>query len=93
MKNVKGYQIEASSDDAIWHEKNMVRARQPAEGLRHEAKVEGLDSDTEYKFRIRVVARNGKNGESGPEVAARTTCGSKHSTKISFDSLSIVRRS
>ena len=68
----------------------MVRAQQPAEGLRHEVKVEGLDSDTEYKFRTRVVARNGKNGESGPEVAARTTCGSKHLTKISSHSQSLT---
>lgn len=40
--------------------------------------VRGLDTATEYFFRLRVVGKNDKRGQPGPELRAMTNCGSQH---------------
>ncbi len=40
--------------------------------------VKDLSEDTFYFFRLRVVGKGDKRGAAGPELKAKTNCGSEH---------------
>lgn len=75
-KTITGYVLEYSrgygAEFVRW---NGVLPLKPERGAVHRETVSGLNPDTEYFFRLRVVSKGLKQSLPGPELKGKTSCG------------------
>ncbi|CAI5445350.1 unnamed protein product [Caenorhabditis angaria] len=74
--HVVGYILEYKSEDdnAEWQEYNgIIKHRKTSQD--YKTTVKGLETATLYFFRLRVVGKNDKRGQPGPETKETTSCG------------------
>ncbi|KAI6201513.1 hypothetical protein M3Y96_00850200 [Aphelenchoides besseyi] len=71
---VAGYIIELrNSDNPVWTESGEIVRHEPGKS-QYYSKLTGLDADTLYFVRIKVVDHRQRVGEASPEAQARTGC-------------------
>ncbi|GMS87185.1 hypothetical protein PENTCL1PPCAC_9360, partial [Pristionchus entomophagus] len=89
-QHVVGYVLEYKDADAEkWQEVESGVVRHRATNNNYKVPVKNLDTATEYFFRLRVVGKNDKRGQPGPELRAMTNCGKPEEppTNINMESM------